>query len=204
VGCWHDLHPAACRCDQRYSRSRPSRGSTLRRRHRGCLETLAGGPALIGPGVCLVGSGRAARLYETTDGTDHAHRRRGLRCKSLLRTASPRHGTSISRPIHQPEVLCKRTDLGRPNRVLTGEYPPLLWSQASIGGQQYQVSVSPVPRKSRTAGKRPQIAWQGSGPVEDRYTTEKWLPHRSGARLSVEREEGSSSRLPGMPQPPAS
>jgi len=37
--------------------------------NRGCLETLAGGPALIGAGVRLIKSGHAPRLYEMAEGS---------------------------------------------------------------------------------------------------------------------------------------
>jgi len=37
--------------------------------NRGCLETLTGGPALIGAGVRLMKSGHASRLYELVEGS---------------------------------------------------------------------------------------------------------------------------------------
>jgi glucokinase len=37
--------------------------------NRGCLETLAGGPALIGAGVRLMKSGHASRLYDLVEGS---------------------------------------------------------------------------------------------------------------------------------------
>jgi glucokinase len=37
--------------------------------NRGCLETLAGGPALIGAGVRLMKSGHAPRLYDMVEGS---------------------------------------------------------------------------------------------------------------------------------------